>query len=124
MVNQRNHIFHRFCVENVPKIKKCATFIMGTLFFNILHSIVLLDHVYSACLLNVATNTKNKPFSGCGPWPMVAVKLVDYIVHEILLLFAMVKLVVKSFKVPVVEVAELTNRFHWNLPSISRRRGS
>ena len=42
---------------------------MGTLFFNILQTLVLLDHVYSDCLQNVATNTKNKPFSGFGPWP-------------------------------------------------------
>ena len=31
----------------------------------------------------------------------------------LLLLFVMIKSVVKSFKVHVVEVAELTNRFHW-----------
>ena len=42
---------------------------MGTLFFYILQTLVLLDHVYSDCLQNVATNTKNKPFSGFGPWP-------------------------------------------------------
>ena len=28
---------------------------------------MLLDHVHSDCLLNVATNTKNKPFSWFGP---------------------------------------------------------
>ena len=33
-----------------------------------------------------------------------------YLLAGILLLFAMMKSVVKSFKVPVVEVAELTNR--------------
>ena len=39
------------------------------IFFLNLHTLVLLDHVYSDCLQNVATNTKNKPFSGFGPWP-------------------------------------------------------
>ena len=33
-----------------------------------------------------------------------------------LLLFAMIRSVAKSFKVPVVEVAELTGQFHWILP--------
>ena len=36
--------------------------------------------------------------------------------NVLLLLLAMIRSVVKSFKVPVVEVAELTNRFHWILP--------
>ena len=73
MVNHRNHIFHTFVVEKCLKDKKCATFFMGTLFFIILHTLVLLDHVYSDCLQNVATNTKNKPFSGFGPWPRCCV---------------------------------------------------
>ena len=30
---------------------------------------MLLDHVYSDCLQNVATNTKTKPFSDFGPRP-------------------------------------------------------
>ena len=34
----------------------------------------------------------------------------------LLLLFAMIRSVVKSFKFPVVEVAELMNRFNWILP--------
>ena len=68
-MNYRNHIFHTFLVENVPKIQKCTTFFMGTFFKNILQTLVLLDHVYSDCLQNVATNTKNKPFSGFSPWP-------------------------------------------------------
>ena len=34
--------------------------------------------------------------------------------------FSMMKSVVKSFKVPVVEVAELTNRFHWVLQWVLR----
>ena len=33
-------------------------------------------------------------------------------VYGLLLLFAMIRSVVSSFKVPVVEVAELTNRSH------------
>ena len=53
----------------MPPQKKCATFFMGILFFNILQTLVLLDHVYSDCLQNVATNTKTKPFSDFGPRP-------------------------------------------------------
>ena len=68
MVNHRNHIFHKFLAK---MSKKSATFFMGTLLFHILQNIVLLDHVYSPCLQNVATYTKNKTFSGFGPWPKI-----------------------------------------------------
>ena len=67
----QNHIFHKFLVENVPKIKNVQPFSWELCFLNILQTLVLLDHVYSDCLQNVATNTKNKPFSGFGPWPIM-----------------------------------------------------
>ena len=43
-------------------------------------------------------------------------RMMDNYNISLLLLFAMVKSVVKSFIVPVVEVADLTNRFHCILP--------
>ena len=45
---------------------------------------------------------------------LVAMELAKYNID--MLLFSMIKSVVKSLKVAVVEVAELTNRFHWILP--------
>ena len=43
---------------------------------------MLLEHVYSDCLQNVATNTKNKPFSGFGPWPISLMSLFGRHVNE------------------------------------------
>ena len=57
-------------VENAPKIKNVQLFSWELCFFCILQTLVLLDHVYSDCLQNVATNTKTKPFSDFGPRPI------------------------------------------------------
>ena len=52
----------------------------------------------------------------CLIWHTMWLDKSQQLLCMLLLLFAMIKSVVKSFKVPVIEVAEITNRFHLILP--------
>ena len=67
-----NHIFHKFLVKNAPKMQNVQLFHgkFFMIYYN-LRTLVLLDHVYSDCLQNVATNPKNTPFSGFDPWSIL-----------------------------------------------------